>query len=361
MGFHELHLKDFRLFRELHLNLNPDAITIFLSANGTGKTSILEAIVALSTASSFRSTLAADLIKQGSNGAEVHGIAYQGERRVQIDLTLTRTPRNTIKQMLVNGQRPKSRADLGDVLPLTLFTPEGVDVVRGGPEHRRTFLNTLLTDLNHHAGEILERYAKTLSQRNALLRTFEGRPPHHSKRDDFELWTSELCVIADELVNIRLETLTSLAPLTQMSYHQLSNQDLSVSLDYLPSWGTSLKDAFRESLKDDLFRGYTTIGPHRDDFVISIDSRDSRRQASQGEQRSLALALRLAGHQLVELRRGVHPLILLDDVFSELDPMRSERLLKILPMGQTLVTTASPLPLPLAQEQIIDLSSYHAA
>jgi DNA replication and repair protein RecF len=107
---------------------------------------------------------------------------------------------------------------------------------------------------------------------------------------------------------------------------------------------------------DDRFRGYTTIGPHRDDIELSLERRDARRQASQGEQRSLALALRLAGHELVRQQRGVDPLLLLDDVFSELDPLRSHRLLGLLPVGQTLVTTASPLPGALTPAAVIDLS-----
>jgi DNA replication and repair protein RecF len=110
-------------------------------------------------------------------------------------------------------------------------------------------------------------------------------------------------------------------------------------------------------LVDDRFRGYTTIGPQRDDILLTLNGRDARRQASQGEQRSLALALRLGGHELVQRTRGVDPLLLLDDVFSELDPQRSDRLLRLLPVGQTLVTTASPLPLAMSPAAVIDLTS----
>jgi DNA replication and repair protein RecF len=118
-----------------------------------------------------------------------------------------------------------------------------------------------------------------------------------------------------------------------------------------------LLQALERASEDDRYRGYTTIGPHRDDLELSLEGRDARRQASQGEQRSLALALRLAGHELVRQRRGVDPLLLLDDVFSELDPLRSDRLLGLLPAGQTLVTTASPLPSSLTPAAVIDLTS----
>jgi DNA replication and repair protein RecF len=110
------------------------------------------------------------------------------------------------------------------------------------------------------------------------------------------------------------------------------------------------------ALANDVNRGYSTIGPHRDDVIFQLNGRDARRQASQGEQRSLALAARLAGHELVQYSRSVSPLLLLDDVFSELDPVRSDRLLRLLPVGQTLVTTASPLPSAMTPAIVIDVT-----
>ena len=134
MGLHELTLRNFRLFRELSFEPDPEARSrSCLSPNGTGKTSVLEAVYALATASSFRTSAASDLIRTGESTAEVHGVLFQRERRVQVDLTLTRGVRNTTKRMLVNGQRPRSRAEVAEALPLTVFTPEGVDVVRGDP------------------------------------------------------------------------------------------------------------------------------------------------------------------------------------------------------------------------------------
>jgi len=133
VGLHELRLRNFRLFEELTFQPDTEAITVLLSPNGTGKTTVLEAVYTLATATSFRTGAASDLIRTGESASEVHGVLYQRERRVQVDLTLTRGTRNTTKRMLVNGQRPKSRADVADVLPLTIFTPEGVDIVRQGP------------------------------------------------------------------------------------------------------------------------------------------------------------------------------------------------------------------------------------
>jgi len=357
VGLYELRLREFRLFDELTIEPDPSAVTVFLSANGTGKTSVLEAVAALATASSFRTSSASDLIRNGATVAEVHGVLSQRERRIQIDLTLTRNVRNTTKQMLLNGQRPSSRADLGMVLPLTVFTPEGIDVVRGGPEFRRVFLTTLLTDVEHAAGEVVERHVRVLSQRNALLRSYEGRAPSAHQRDDFDLWTSEFVDASNELLSWRLKTLEGLGPLAAEIYQELASQPSRLELEYERSWKGELIDALNAGVNDDVYRGFTTTGPHRDDIRLTLDGRDVRRQASQGEQRSVALALRLGGHRLVQQWRGVDPLLLLDDVFSELDPLRSDRLLRLLPVGQALVTTASPLPRAMSPAAVIDLTS----
>jgi len=358
VGLHALRLRDLRLFQELSFQPDASAITVLLSANGTGKTSILEAVYALATASSFRTSVASDMIRAGESVSEVHGVLFQRERRIQVDLTLTRGARNTTKRMLVNGQRPKSRAELAEALPLTVFTPEGVAIVREGPENRRLFLNNLMTDVDPTSSDVVERFARILSQRNALLRALAGERPTTSQYDELEVWTSDFCKVSDELVALRLRLLDDVAPLVAHYYHELAEDDSRVDLSYERSWRGELADALREAFDDDRFRGHTTLGPQRDDIALDLNGRDTRRQASQGEQRSLALALRLAGHELVQQRRGVDPLLLLDDVFSELDPMRSDRLLNLLPTGQTLVTTASPLPTALHPAAVIDLTKF---
>ena len=356
MGLHELTLRSFRLFQEFSFEPDPEAITVLLSPNGTGKTSVLEAVHALATASSFRTSAASDMLKAGEGTAEVHGVIFQRARRVQVDLTLTRGVRNTTKRMLVNGQRPRSRAELAEALPLTVFTPEGVDVVRGGPEHRRTYLTTLLTDVEPTSGEVVERFHRVLSQRNALLRGLEGARPSSSQQSELDQWTSDFVSASEQLLERREALVAKLAPLVRHYYQALAHDDGDVGVGYERSWSDSLRAALERSFHDDRVRGYTTVGPHRDDLHLSLEGRDARRQASQGEQRSLALALRLGGHELVRQERGVDPLLLLDDVFSELDPVRSDRLLGLLPTGQTLVSTASPLPSALHPAVVIDLT-----
>ncbi len=356
MGLHELQLRNFRLFQEFSFEPDREAVTVLLSANGTGKTSVLEAVYALATASSFRTSSAGDMVRAGTNLAEVHGVVFQRERRVQVDLTLTRGVRNTTKRMLVNGQRPQSRAELSEALPLTIFTPEGVDIIRQGPENRRTFITNLLTDVDPTSADVIERFNRVLSQRNAVLRGIQGEWPTTSQRDELDVWSADLSLVSAQLVDFRRRLLNELEPLVSRAYMALAQNVQRVGVDYEQSWTGSLYDALQQSFDDDRFRGHTTVGPQRDDIAITLDGRDARRQSSQGEQRSLALALRLAGHELVQQKRGVDPLLLLDDVFSELDPLRSERLLQLLPVGQTLVTTASPLPSGMSPAVVLDLS-----
>jgi DNA replication and repair protein RecF len=180
--------------------------------------------------------------------------------------------------------------------------------------------------------------------------------PSLARRAELDVWDDEFAEVSTDLVDARRSLLERLAPLVTHYYQELAHDHHSVVTDYECSWSESLSAALGRALGDDISRGYTTVGPHRDDVTFLLDGRDARRQASQGEQRSLALAVRLAGHELVRRERAVTPLLLLDDVFSELDPVRSDHLLRLLPGGQTLVTTASPLPRAMEPAVIVDVT-----
>ncbi len=356
MGLHELTLRNFRTFKELRLEPDVDAVTVFLSPNGTGKTSVLEAVYALATAQSFRTSSAHDMIRTNETQSEVHGVLFQNNRRVQVDLTISKGLKNTTKKMLINGNKPKSRIELADVLPITIFTPEGVGIVRESPENRRTFLTGVIEDKEPKTAVLMERFNKILKQRNALLYAFDGQTPSTSQKNELDAWSSDFIDVSNEVLEVREKTIALLLPLVQHFYEELSESSTPIGVSYERSWLGDLSTALTKSLNDDLYRRHTTVGPHRDDIMLSINTRDARRQASQGEQRSIALALRLAGHNLVKQERGIEPLLLLDDVFSELDPLRSNRLLQLLPTGQTLVTTASPLPHGMNPAVVIDVT-----
>jgi DNA replication and repair protein RecF len=356
VGLVELQLTNFRVFESRHVTPPADAVTVFLSPNGTGKTSILEAVFALATGGSFRTTSASDLLRTGSDAAAVHGLAFQGTRRLDMKLQLKRGARNVTKRLTINEQRPQTYAEIYDVFPVTIFTPEGVDMVRREPSGRRDFLTRLIVNLDPRTSDVVDRFERVLRQRNALLKSLSGELPTAMQRDELDIWTSEFVEVGEMLVAAREKVLTPLAELTASYYEEIAGGSGDVGLAYERSWSGELAPSLEAAFRDDRYRGHTTLGPHRDDIRITLDQRDARRQASQGEQRSVALSMLLAGDALVRRERDISPLLMLDDVFSELDPVRCSRLLHLLPSGQTLVTTASPLPQELLPAVIIDLS-----
>ena len=356
MGLVELQLTNFRVFESRHVTPPADAVTVFLSPNGTGKTSILEAVFALATGGSFRTTSASDLLRTGSDAAAVHGLAFQGTRRLDMKLQLKRGARNVTKRLTINEQRPQTYADIYDVFPVTIFTPEGVDMVRREPSGRRDFLTRLIVNLDPRTSDVVDRFERVLRQRNALLKSLSGELPTAMQRDELDIWTSEYVEVGELLVAAREKVLAPLAELTASYYEEIAGGSGDVGLAYERSWSGELAPSLEAVFRDDRYRGHTTLGPHRDDIRITLDQRDARRQASQGEQRSVALSMLLAGDALVRRERDISPLLMLDDVFSELDPVRCSRLLHLLPPGQTLVTTASPLPQELLPAVTIDLS-----
>jgi DNA replication and repair protein RecF len=197
---------------------------------------------------------------------------------------------------------------------------------------------------------------RVLKQRNALLKSVGPSGGSRSARqldDDarftLDVWDTKLASAGEELASARAQLVDDLAPRVALSYGVLAGgsarpEARSTGFEYHRSWQGQLLDALKAARSDDLRRGVTTTGPHRDDMVTTIAGLPARTHASQGEQRCLALALRLAGHQLVTERVSSSPVLLLDDVFSELDPSRSEALLQSLPPGQSILTTAGHLP-----------------
>jgi len=198
--------------------------------------------------------------------------------------------------------------------------------------------------LNPESAGVIDDVDKILRQRNALLRQSGGRAS-----DDvistLEVWDSRLVESGDRLIEVRQALLARLAEPINDAYQTLAGDDTErIDVHYASSAPEGMAQGLRVARTDDLRRGVTTVGPHRDDIELLLGGRDTRIQASQGEQRTLALALRLAVHVAAKEQRGEAPLLLLDDVFSELDPERSRRLINELPEGQAFITTASPLP-----------------
>ena len=223
----------------------------------------------------------------------------------------------------MDKQRLARTRDLLGSFRVTVFSPDDLELVKGGPSQRRTFLDELLVAMHPKHDVVRSDWDKALRQRNALLKQTHGRLDD-AAAITLQVWDEKLSAAGDRLAELRAELLERLQPLVVQAYRDVSDKDQQVTLRYDAPWrSTGLAQALTESRRDELRRGVTLVGPHRDDVVIQLQGLPTRTHASQGEQRSVALALRLASHRALLDEHGTPPVLLLDDVFSELDPLRS--------------------------------------
>jgi DNA replication and repair protein RecF len=335
-----LWLTDFRCFSALEIAPDPDGLTVLRGDNGAGKTSILEAVAWLATQRSMRGAARDTLVRRGTARAIVRGEARATTRAVLIEAEI---PAEGTTRLLVNRQPTRRRAELAETLTVTVFAPEDLELVQGGPSARRDYLDDVLVTRHPRLDALGVEVERTLRQRAALLRQAGGRLDA-AVTATLEVWDARLAESGSALVAEREALATALAPRVSAAYARLSGNDDPVGLSYRRSWDGDLHDALVAARPDDVRRQHTTVGPHRDDVELTIGPHPARTHASQGEQRSLALALRLATHDLRRAEQADAPVLLLDDVFSELDARRAAALVALLPPGQVLLTTAVDLP-----------------
>jgi DNA replication and repair protein RecF len=342
-----LWLTDFRSYRHAELEPAPQGLTVVIGANGEGKTNLLEAIGYLASLRSFRGAPGEALVRVGADVAVVRAEGRREARNLLIEAELHPTGRDRVQ---VNRQPLRRTRDLLGALQVTVFSPDDLDLVKGGPGGRRRYLDDLLVALHPRHDATQTEVERVLKQRNALLKSTLGRGrPGPEVWTTLDVWDAKLAEAGETLVAARRGLAEALQPIALESYARLADAAVlrgraEVTLRYEASWDGSLADALAASRPDDLRRGVSTVGPHRDELGLAVGGLPARTHASQGEQRSFALALRLAGHHLVTGRIGSAPILLLDDVFSELDPDRSAALLDDLPAGQAILTTAGVLP-----------------
>ena len=342
MSVRHLELADFRIFRAVSLDLEAEGTTVITGSNGTGKTSVLEALAYLGTRRSFRGAPPEAMVRGGAQSAivraEIDG--RDSPTLVEAEISLAGRSRTRVNRKSVSGRR-----ELGAAAPCTIFSPDDLAIVSGGPKGRRDVLDDALAVLDAEGARATDETDRVLRQRAALLRQSGGRGGAEVTAT-LDVWDERLADAGKVLVAARERLVAELAPVVGSAYGHLAGAGdrVLVTQRYQRSWDGDLLDALAASRKDDLRRGINTMGPHRDDLVLEVDGREARTHASQGEQRCLALALRLGVHELVRSRTPLIPTLLLDDVFSELDPSRSRALVAELPAGQSILTTAAPLP-----------------
>ena len=340
MRLRQLWLTNFRSYGELDLEL-PEGLTCVIGENGIGKTNLLEAIGYLIHLKSFRGADNATMVALGADRAIVRGQGASKRRDLLIEAELPRTGRGRVQ---VNRQRLQRAADLAAAARISVFAPDDLATIKGSPGLRRDFLDDSVVALWPRQDETRKTLVQVLRQRNALLRQRGGRLDADGELM-LDVWDERLAAAGEAMGAARLSLVNDLSPYVDQAYKQLSQRQDHVSLHYEPVWfGDGLGEALKQSRKEDLRRGTTLVGPHRDDVLVVLNNAPSRSHASQGEQRTLALALRLGVHLLLTERHGESPLLLLDDVFSELDRFRTAALFEALPQGQALLTTAVTLP-----------------
>ncbi|HJR91593.1 MAG TPA: DNA replication/repair protein RecF [Acidimicrobiia bacterium] len=348
-----LELNGFRSYARLTWRPDP-GVNLLIGPNGAGKTNILEAVGYLGTLRSFRGVADDGLVADEADAAYLRaGIergTAEGESLIEIEI-----PRRGPRRTQLDRQRLRRTSDLIEAARTVTFLPEDLDLVKRGPNRRRDVIDEAAAQLRPVAALDFAEYDRALRQRNAFLR--QGSPDPVT----LSVWDERLSQAGGKVMARRAAAMAELADHIENAYRTISRSDVGLTIAYGSEWGASsdptlgaaeqasvLAAAVAQRHRHDIERRVTTVGPHRDDPVLMLDGHDARAHGSQGEQRTTALALRLAVHQAVTERTGVAPILLLDDVFSELDEGRAEQLALALPAAQTLITSARPEDVPVA-------------
>jgi DNA replication and repair protein RecF len=375
----EIALEDFRNYRSGSLKL-ASGLVLVVGSNAQGKTNLLEAIHMLSGLGSPRGDAHA-LVREGAERALIHARVARGSRKLEIDMEI-KPGRGT--RALVNKTPIQRVRALAEVIVTVFFGPDELSLVKGSPDGRRRFLDELVVKLRPARDSLRHEFERVLRQRNALLKTLRGSHPAQA-RDQIAVWDGALAKSGAALAAARLEALAALIPYARKRYEEVAGGG-RLELEYDSSWlrkaevtGAEVFDLGPDRLEEaitariddlrqaELDRGQTLVGPQRDDVSVLLAARssetssllDARTFASQGDQRTSALALKLAEHDLLTDALGEEPILLLDDVFSELDAERRAWLCNaVRSMGQTIVSSAEPLGLDaLKPEAIVEVTA----
>jgi DNA replication and repair protein RecF len=336
-----LELVDFRNYANASFDFHPGT-TAVVGLNGQGKTNLAEAMAYLATLDSFRGAPLEALIRMGADAAVLRStVVHDDGREMLVELELARNGRNRV---LVNRQKLGRARDLLGVMRVTVFSPDDLAIVKEGPAGRRRFLDDVLVALALKYDALRLELDRIVKQRNTLLKQVGGRLDDEASLT-LDVWDAKMADVGDQFGHARAVLIARLSPLVEQAYEQLADRPTTIELRYEPAWRQrGLAVALAEARFDDVRRGVSSVGPHRDDLELFISGMPARTHSSQGEQRTLALALRLGAHRMVTDKVGSAPVLVLDDVLSELDPGRCEALLRHLPVGQVVLTTAGVLP-----------------
>jgi len=332
----ELKVKDYRNASERVVTLVPGA-NAFVGANARGKTNLLEAVYFAGVGKSFRTPRDRELIMTGKDRAFISVTADKDTGAETVEIVIDRAVN---KRVAINGLPISRMSELMGVCPVVLFCPDGLKIVKEAPSDRRRFMDISLCQVSKAYFAALSRYDKILQSRNKLLKS------GGANKNTLAPWNELLADTGARIVKSRRGFLAKLLPFADASHSYLSGGAETLGLAYEGADGAdaeavkyNLLDAYEKDFEADLRLKYTHSGPHRDDIAITVNGADVRSFGSQGQQRTVALALKLAEMRLLTDVLGTSPVLLLDDVFSELDAARRKKLLSALDGFQTVITS----------------------
>ncbi len=315
-------------------------INVFQGENAQGKSNFLDAIYYLSRACSYRHNKDKELMRWEQPYFRIKAIVSQKNEKH----TITLTYHEGKKTVLLDETPLQSLDQLAGTFLTVIFSPEDLALVKGSPDHRRKFLDDELIQTDRQYARELYRYKKIIQQRNHVLKTMRQR---YEEDDLLQVYDDQLAVCGLFILQRRLAILDKLNPLAAKAHDQLTDGKEKLSLRYLCNLpgdvcGLTEKDylkALQERRQEDVNRGYSTLGPHRDDLELTIDGHSAKTYGSQGQQRTVALSLKMAEADYIQFHEGEYPVLLLDDVLSELDGTRRESLLRLVNQNiQTFIT-----------------------
>ena len=348
MRLKELYLRSFRNYTELQLNLEP-GVNLIVGDNAQGKTNLLEAISFLGSGKSFRAQKTAEMIRFGDDFAEISGTVHSQEREQTLRWLLF--PGSRSRQIFRNGVKKKTAGDISGVLPTVLFCPEDLMVLKTGAAQRRRMGDYVLCQLRPNYDAALTEYNRILEQKSRILKDHFENPSVMAILPEYN---TRLCQVGALLISYRARFYESLGKSAGKFHSQFSGGAESFALQYKTVSG--ITDPFApvqiltQQLMDHLDRHYRAeletaqclTGPHKDDFTVTLSGIDLKSYGSQGQTRTAAISLKLAQRELMGREWGEEPVLLLDDVLSELDPGRQDFVLNQIVSGQVFITCCEP-------------------
>lgn len=354
MFLKELRLTSFRNYQDFH-HVFDKLKTIIIGPNAQGKSNILEAINILACSKSARAQKDNDLISWGNEYSIIFAKISTTEQELEIALLINPSGKRRLK---INGVAKKApQADLLGNFFNVIFSCEDLYLIKGSPSIRRDWMDSLLLQIEPTYNKHLKAYEKSISQKNALFKkSFEMNLSQRELKNQLDIWNESIISSGTEIISSRINLMLDILPVAQKFQKDISQNTENLNLTYVTNIFKSIpgntlsysrgeiKDYFIKALElsfpEEYARGQSVIGPHRDDILFSLNEKDAKSFASQGQQRSIILALKLSEVKLIEQRKNEVPVLLLDDVFAELDTKRQDFLLHNLPENiQTIITT----------------------